>query len=516
MRRVLVVAGALALATAAALVALSLVVASQGQRLLAAASAQLGREITAEEVGIHLGLGVGVALRGVRVAADPAVRSAAPLVTAERVEMRMQLLPLVRRQVVVDRVLVEAPAVNVVRERDGRMNIGTFGPRAGGLPPARAGGALAAPSTPDTAAARPAFQVATLRVRGGAFHYRDEVTGRTSSLLDMAADGRQPRLDAPMPVSFRSRLESTDVSLADLSGTGVLDLSADPVTYRGTVDGGPGRLGKIPLERLSAKVVAEPPVLTLEESRVDLLGGHTAARARIGAAGQWLVAKVSAERIDLARLPREESKPYPGGTLALDGQISGPSPADRGFKLALTGDGKFAVRDGRVAGLAIGRTVRDVLGMLLDEEAARRLRERYPELFGGDELRFTSLAGSGRLARGHVRTEDLLVAAPSYEMRGAGSMSLDGVLDVTLRMAASPALTEDLIHDRKVRRILAGDDGRLVVPLRVTGDIHHPRVLPDASFAASAAAAALGGSNLGEAASGLLDRLLKPRKRDRR
>ena len=81
-----------------------------------------------------------------------------------------------------------------------------------------------------------------------------------------------------------------------------------------------------------------------------------------------------------------------------------------------------------------------------------------------------------------------------------------------LRMVTSGALTEDLIHDRKVRTVLAGSDGRLVVPLRVTGDIHRPRVLPDSSLA-SAAAAAFGGSSLEEAASGLLDRLLKPRKK---
>jgi hypothetical protein len=513
-RRVLVVAGVLALATAAALVALSFLVASQGQRLLAASSTALGRQITADEVGIHLGLGVGVALRGVRVAADPAVASAEPLVVAERVEMRARLLPLLRRQVVVDRVIVDGPTANVVRDRAGRMNIGTFGPRGGAaVGDGRTGGAPPAPSAPP--ASRPAFQVAMLRVRGGALHYRDELTHRTSALLDMSADGRQPRIDAPMPVSFRGRLESPDVSLDELAGGGVLDLSANPPSYRGTIEGGSGRLAKIPLDRLSAKVEARPPVLTLEESRVDLLGGHATASAEIGAASKWLVAKVAADGIDLARLPHEESKPYPGGTLALEGQVSGPSPDDRGFKLALAGGGKFGVRDGRVAGLAVGRTIRDLLSVLLDEEGARRLRERYPELFGGDELRFTRLDGSGRLAEGHVRTDDLVVAAPSYEMRGQGSMSLDGVLDVTLRMAASPALTEDLIHDKKVRKFLAGADGRLVVPLRVTGDIHHPRVLPDAAFAGSVAAAALGGTNLEEAASGLLDRLLKPKKRGR-
>ena len=513
MKRVLVVAGVLALATVAAMVGLGWFVASQGQRLLAAASAAVGREITAEDVGIDIGLGVGVALRGVRVAADPVVRSPEPLVTADRVEMRVQVLPLLRREVVVDRVVVDAPTVNVVRDKAGRMNIGTFGPRAaagaaptGGAPPAPVEEAPA-----QAAAARPAFQVAMLRVRRGTLRYRDEMTGRTSTLHDMSADGRQPRVDAPMPVSFRSRLESPDVSLDAISGTGVLELAANPPTYRGSVEGGPGRLQKIPLDRLTAKIEAKPPVLTLEESRVDLLGGHADASVQIGAPGKWLVAKVAAKGIDLAKLPREESKPYPGGTLSLDGNVSGPSPEDRGFKQALAGGGKFGVRDGRVAGLAIGRTIRDVLSVVLSDDDARKLRERYPELFGGDELGFTRLEGSGRLAQGHIRTDDLVVAAPSYEMRGQGSMSLDGALDFTLRLVASPALTEDLIHDKKIRKVVAGPEGRLAIPLRVTGDIHHPRVLPDSSFVASLAAGALGGSSLEEAATGLLDRLLKPK-----
>ena len=118
-----------------------------------------------------------------------------------------------------------------------------------GVPPAEAGGVSPAP------AARPAFQVAMLRVRDGAFHFHDEATGRTSSILDMAADGRQPRVDAPMPVSFRGRLESTDVTVADISGSGVLDLSADPVTYvaylnRSRVDVFSGVFG-----RLARKIV---------------------------------------------------------------------------------------------------------------------------------------------------------------------------------------------------------------------------------------------------------------------
>jgi uncharacterized protein involved in outer membrane biogenesis len=521
-RRVLVVAGALLLATAAGLVALALLAASQGQRLLAAASAALGRDVTAEDVGISLGLGVGVALEGLRVAADPALgRDAEPLLTAERAEMRVRILPLLRRQVVVEQVLLDAPAVTIVRDRTGRLNVGRFGAPAAARPPERreppapAAKGPGAPAPAD-APARPAFQIATLRMRDGVLRYRDDVTGRTTELLDLAADGRQPRLDAPMPVSFRARLVSPDVAFEALGGTGVLDLAAEPVAYRGTVEGGPGRVGELPIARLEATLEARPPVLVVEESRVDLLDGHATASARVGAPGRWLVARLAAEGLDLERLPREAGKPHPGGRLDLSGELTGPSPANAAFRLALAGTGRFAVREGRVAGLAVGRALRDVLQAVLREEKARRLAERYPELFGGDELRFTKLEGSGRLAQGRIRTDDLVVAAPSYEMRGEGTMALDGTLDVVVRLLASPALTEDLVGDEKIRRVVAGADGRLTVPLRVTGDVRRPRVVPDARFAATLAAGALGSQDLGEAASGLLERLLRPRERKRK
>src|SRR5206468_1135418 len=83
----------------------------------------------------------------------------------------------------------------------------------------------------------------------------------------------------------------------------------------------------------------------------------------------------------------------------------------------------------------------DALQAFLKPGVADRLRERYPDLFASDDLRFTQLSGSGRLAGGRIRSDDLVLAAPSYEARGEGSLGLDGDLDATLQLVASPALT---------------------------------------------------------------------------
>src|SRR6266480_3255583 len=72
------------------------------------------------------------------------------------IELRLRLLPLVRRRLVVDRVLVEEPVVNLVRTESGAMNVDSLGKRtAPSGAPAAAGAA---------AAAAPAFQLASLRL----------------------------------------------------------------------------------------------------------------------------------------------------------------------------------------------------------------------------------------------------------------------------------------------------------------------------------------------------------------
>ena len=83
-------------------------------------------------------------------------------------------------------------------------------------------------------------------------------------------------------------------------------------------------------------------------------------------------------------------------------------------------------------------------------------------------------------------------------------------------MVASPALTDDLLGQSSARPVLVDASGRLTIPLRARGPVGRPHVSPDPAFAATVARALLGGSNLGEAAGGLLKRLLGGRRRQER
>ena len=505
-RRIALCVAGVGVAGVAILVGLGAVIATHGDALLAAVGRGIGRRVEAEHLSLGVRGGLGVALRGVRIADDPAFGSAEPFLVADRFDLRVRLLPLLRGRLVVDRITIDAPVVNLLRDAAGRLNVDSLGKR---------GEAADAPEAGDAKGGAPPLQLLALRLRNGAVRYRELANGRTLLLDDIALDAREPHFAGPVPISVRAHLATSDLRLENILSEGVLDLAAGRPGYRGTVTAGPGALGTLPFEKLSGDVAANPPLVTLERGNVHLLGGTTDGRMRLASAGPdaGFTAHVEATGLDLSQLPASRDRPRAAGKLELHADLEGPPPGGPGFREGLRGNGRFAVADGRLTGIPLGRTLRDALATFLGTEASSRLRERYPDLFGGDDLRFTKLAGSGRLAGGRIRSDDLALAAPNYEAHGAGTLGLDGNVDVTLRLAASPALTDDLVGHSRARAVLVDERGQLTVPLRIEGPLHRPRVTPDPAFAATVARGLLPSGTVGDAVGSALEQLLGGKRR---
>ncbi len=393
-------------------------------RLLAATSRALGRDVAVADVGLSLRGGLGLGLRGVRIADDPAFGTAEPFLTADRLAMRLSLWPLLRRELVVDEVLIDAPTITLRRDAAGHLNVDSLrrrhrpaGDEAGG---GRTGHA---------------FRLAVLRLRGGTIHYIDQGNGRSLDLVDIALDAHEPAIGAPMPIATHAALRGRDLRVDDIASEGTLDVGLAHPAYQGTLRTGQGRLGPLEFARAEGKVAWQ------------------------GSAGEVTV------------------------------EIAG----------------------GRCASLTLGRDVLAALGPLVKPAEADRLRTRYPELFADDGLRFTRLAGSARIHDGQLHTDDLVVAGPSFELRGGGDVSADGTLALAVQLAASPALTTDLLgKSATARALLADASGRLVVPLRITGPARRPTVAPAPEFVTTVTRG-LVPPDLGEAAGSLLERLFKRR-----
>jgi len=502
--RLVAVAAVAAVAVAGAVAGLAYLASRQQHRLLRAAGHALGRDVRAERVGLSLRGGLGVALETVAIGDDPAFDATEPFLTARRLGMRLRLLPLLRSRLVVDRVVVDEPVVRLVRDRAGRLNVSTLGGRQG----------KAKPSPDPPRHHGPAFQLGVLRLRQGTLRYADRATGRDVELTDVAIDAREPRLGAPMPIALRAQVAGANVRLEDIASQGVLDLTGERAAYQGTLTAARGTLGSLSLTRLRATLRASPPDLTLDPVAVELLGGTATGDARVTASA--LEAHLAGQKMDLARVPVRAGAPHPAGTLELEAALTGPAPGTEDFEAALTGHGTFRVAEGRVAGVGIGPAILEILRPLMGSGAADRLRSRYPDLLGSEDLRFTQLAGTGRLAHRRVHSDDLVLVGASYDAHATGDLGLDGDVDMAVRVVASSALTDDLLGRSRLRPVLVDARDRLAIPLHVHGPLQHPRVTPEPAFVAAITRGLLAQTGIEERASSLVERLLGGKRRRER
>jgi uncharacterized protein involved in outer membrane biogenesis len=118
---VLIVLVLLGAGVAILLANLDSIVESRKDYILEQAESAVGREITIADIGVTLSRGIGVKLSGVTVADDPEYRDGY-FVTAGDLTVRVKLLPLIKKQIEVKRLVLNEPVVHVVKAENGLFN----------------------------------------------------------------------------------------------------------------------------------------------------------------------------------------------------------------------------------------------------------------------------------------------------------------------------------------------------------------------------------------------------------
>jgi len=476
---------------------------SRADRLLARASWALGREVSAGGLRVALLGGPAVTVTDVTIAEDATVGVPTPFVAASRLVMRVDVPALLARRLLVDRVTLEAPVVQLARDPSGRLNVTSLGRDRRAAP---AGAPLPAH------VARRGFALDKMSLRHGTIHYLPRPGAPAFSLREVTLDARDPRFGRLVPVSGSARLEAAGLLVQGIWSEGTLDLSTREPAYRGRLRAARGTAGPVAFTTLAAHVAARPSGVELREGSAALLGGRVTGEAALIAAGEdaGIAAHLDGAELDLSalRLPDETS---PVGRAELHADVRGPLLGSPGISAALRGRGSCVVTDGALP-VDLGTAVLSELQPIIGESRSERLRERYPDVFAPDELRFTRLAGSATLGGGALQTSDLTVTSASYDGRGAGTLGLDGRVALTLEVTMSPELTTELVGRGRTREALLAGRDRLVIPLRLHGSVDRVRVSVSPEFSARVARALIGG-DLGDRAGALLERLTRPKKR---
>jgi ribosomal protein L31 len=151
-------------------------------------SAALGREIQVAGLDISIWGGLGVELQQVSVG-NPAGFQTSPFLTAEKIDLKLQLLPLIFGDVKFDRLVIDKPNVNMVKTAAGAVNYAFATADTLNLPE----DAKAIP--PEGQSAAMAISFGELEIKNGLVAYRDDSSNVTMDAvgLDLVSSLEYPR-----------------------------------------------------------------------------------------------------------------------------------------------------------------------------------------------------------------------------------------------------------------------------------------------------------------------------------
>jgi AsmA family protein len=217
--------------------------------------ATTGRDLTVQgPVRIAFSLQPKIVLSQVSFANAPWARSPAML-TANRVEAEIALLPLLSRRFEVIEFALVDPVIDLETDANGRGNW-EFAPQGG------AGAAAAAsPSSP------PAIGVGSFQVHNGKVTYRNGANGRVTSASIDAMSLRARDMSSPVAVDFRGTVADIPVAVSGDLGAPELWLrgqSPYPLALKGDVAG--------KATRVEAKIARDGKVITLGDLSASYAG----------------------------------------------------------------------------------------------------------------------------------------------------------------------------------------------------------------------------------------------------
>ena len=188
-------------------------------------SAALGREIQVAGLDISVWGGLGVELQQVQVGNPPGFE-ATPFLTADKIDLKLQLLPLIFGDIKFDRLVIDKPSVHMVKTAAGAVNYSFKTADTLKLP----ADVKAIPPEGQTAAM--AISFGELEIKKGLVTYRDDSSNVSLDAvgLDLASSLEYPR-EGVYQSSGRLRADTVRLAMAKPFPTLTLD-----VNYRASYD----------------------------------------------------------------------------------------------------------------------------------------------------------------------------------------------------------------------------------------------------------------------------------------
>jgi uncharacterized protein involved in outer membrane biogenesis len=439
----------------------------------------LRRRIDVGEVRLNLVPTPSIRLSNLKVSDSPAFPGNT-FFAAEQLQLRLKFWPLLRGRFEVTEFVLEKPVVNLLKRPDGTFNYSDLADKKGSLDRARESKKRAYASKPQESAAMPLIVPNRMRVRDGQLNFQTmgqkpvKINGIDLSLQEFSAD---------RPFPYRASFSFP--GLKPIALEGMLDYQEDQLTLRlnGTrlkvqdlvlpVEGSISNLSTMPSLNLSLggdRIDAKPifqilSAFALAPSDTEV-SGPMGLRITMTGPSHSLVTQVRGQFKDV----KVQGKRALKGTLS--GEVFLKLPLGGGVSAArrLQGNGNLVARNGELTNVDLINKVQRVTGLIGLSRDERR-----------QATTFKTLEAAFVVADGFADFKRIYLINPQIEVNGSGTMTLERPsLNIAMEAVLS-AQASARAGKGKPATFFKDSQGRIVLPLKITGSVESPSVDLDSS-----------------------------------
>ena len=439
----------------------------------------LRRRIDVGEVRLNLVPTPSIRLSNLKISDGPAFPGNT-FFAAEQLQLRLKFWPLLRGRFEVTEFVVEKPIVNLLKIADGTVNYSDLAEKKGPLDRVRESKKRVSSPKPQESIALPLIVANRIRVREGQLIFQTlgqkavKINGIDLTLQEFSTDRPFPyrgsfNFPGLKPIAFEGllyyqedksilRLNETRLKVQDL----VLPMEGN-ISFLSTVPNLNLSLGS---DRVDAKPIFQIlSALALAPSDTEVSGPMSLRVTMIGPS-HGPVTQVRGQFKDLKVQSKRALKGNLSGEIFLKLPLSGVGSVTR----RLQGTGSLVARDSEL-------TNRDLISKV----------QRLTSLIGlsADERRqatnFKTLEATFVVTEGVADFTRIYVLNPQIEMTGSGTMTLDRPqLNIAMEAVLS-AQTSGRVGRGKTATFFKDNQGRIVVPIKITGPLESAAVDLDSS-----------------------------------
>ena len=247
------------------------------------------------------------------------------------------------------------------------------------------------------------------------------------------------------------------------------------VSVRANLSVDAGKARGVEFQDLKGKVRYEGGTLFLDSVSARMYGGDVGLSGRVGFGDPSPDFQVKVAVKDLAAeeiLSRKTSlKDFLSGPVSLSAEIGGGMKDFDDFARTGTGSGSMKITGGRIKGVDLLATAAGLAGLGAMAPAAPSVNAAR------GETKFSDLSADFRVENGKIQTEALTILAEKMGLTGKASIGFDRTIDFRGVLLLSREMSERVRG--KAGKFFVGEDGRVEIPLVMTGPLASPAVAID-------------------------------------